>query len=196
MICRVLLIYKTFWEWNIEDSIMETSYLFFYCNLSRNIICLLSYLSTYMYGGKHSIFYNTLPSIPVQEKRKSPKACFWIYQQKHPLVHIGPHLFSPWVSFAFYQIMVIIWYRINTDIYIYISNWVLYILCAWVYLLGMECHMFCTKNTFKVHFVNSEIKCYSWRWKHIWIYIYRYLYHRQSSVHDCDIEILFIHDPP
>ena len=31
---RVLMIYKAFWEWNIEESLMETAYLFLYYDIS------------------------------------------------------------------------------------------------------------------------------------------------------------------
>lgn len=44
------------------------------------------------------------------------------------------------------------------------------------------------------------VKCHSWTLFYIYRYryidIYRYLYHRQSSLDDCGIEVLFIHDAP
>lgn len=80
---RVLLIYKAFWERNIlEESATEISYLFLYYDISVEFYHLSSpqsfkYLRLSILGRKHSIFYNTLPSIPVEEReKKSQQAWF------------------------------------------------------------------------------------------------------------------------
>lgn len=53
---RVLLIYKAFWERNIEDSTMETSYLFLYYDISVEFYYLSSQLFKYsrIYPGKEA----------------------------------------------------------------------------------------------------------------------------------------------
>lgn len=67
-----VLIYKAFWEWNSKDSAIETSYLFLYYDISVEFYDLSSpqlfkYFNNLFWEG--SIFYNTLPSIPVQYKK-------------------------------------------------------------------------------------------------------------------------------
>lgn len=68
----IVLIYKAFWEWKSKDSAIETSYLFLYYDISVEFYDLSSpqlfkYFNNLFWEG--SIFYNTLPSIPVQYKK-------------------------------------------------------------------------------------------------------------------------------
>ena len=63
---------KSIYEnWNIEDS-----YLFLYYEISVDALSFVfsSIISNCILGGKYSIFYNTLPSTPVQEEKKKNRS--------------------------------------------------------------------------------------------------------------------------
>lgn len=111
----IVLIYKAFWEWNSKDSAIETSYLFLYYDISVEFYDLSSpqlfkYFNNLFWEG--SIFYNTLPSIPVQYKKKYCKHVFDFINKNYLfptlLIWFFPDVIQWWLLFDIASILIYI----------------------------------------------------------------------------------------